>query len=106
MVEQRDVLNNHDNEQLQPSSCKLAIESLRVDLLKGNQVYLDKIELGRKINKIIEKGVVIEGGNGVATVTKEGLGLTVGGPAVNAVPVKNITEMVEEELKVLRAVSA
>jgi cobalt-precorrin-5B (C1)-methyltransferase len=43
-------------------------------------------------------GVLILGGAGVATVTKPGLGLEVGGPAVNPVPRRNITEMVEEEL--------
>jgi cobalt-precorrin-5B (C1)-methyltransferase len=43
-------------------------------------------------------GVVIRGGEGVATVTRPGLGLEVGGPAVNPVPRRNITEMVEEEL--------
>jgi cobalt-precorrin-5B (C1)-methyltransferase len=43
-------------------------------------------------------GVEIRGGEGVATVTKPGLGLEVGGPAVNPVPRKNITEMVQEEL--------
>jgi cobalt-precorrin-5B (C1)-methyltransferase len=45
-----------------------------------------------------EPGVLITGGAGVATVTKPGLGLEVGGPAVNPIPRKNITEMVLEEL--------
>ena len=45
-----------------------------------------------------QPGVVIAGGGGVATVTKPGLGLEVGGPAVNPVPRKNIAEMVLEEL--------
>jgi cobalt-precorrin-5B (C1)-methyltransferase len=45
-----------------------------------------------------EPGVAIRGGAGVATVTKPGLGLEVGAPAVNPVPRRNITEMVEEEL--------
>jgi cobalt-precorrin-5B (C1)-methyltransferase len=45
-----------------------------------------------------EPGVEIRGGAGVATVTKPGLGLDVGGPAVNPIPRRNITEMVEEEL--------
>lgn len=45
-----------------------------------------------------EPGVEIRGGAGVATVTKAGLGLEVGAPAVNPVPRRNITEMVEEEL--------
>jgi len=43
-------------------------------------------------------GVEIRGGAGIATVTKAGLGLDVGAPAVNSVPRRNITEMVEEEL--------
>ncbi len=43
-------------------------------------------------------GVRIHGGAGVATVTRPGLGLEVGTPAVNPVPRRNITEMVEEEL--------
>jgi len=43
-------------------------------------------------------GVELRGGEGVARVTKPGLGLEVGGPAINPVPRRNITEMVEEEL--------
>jgi len=43
-------------------------------------------------------GVELRGGAGVATVTKPGLGLEVGAPAINPVPRRNITEMVEEEL--------
>jgi cobalt-precorrin-5B (C1)-methyltransferase len=45
-----------------------------------------------------EPGVEILGGTGVATVTKAGLGLAIGGPAINPVPRRNITEMVEAEL--------
>ncbi len=41
--------------------------------------------------------VILKGGTGVAHVTKPGLGLEVGGPAINPVPRKNITEMVLEE---------
>ncbi len=43
-------------------------------------------------------GVELRRGDGVATVTKPGLGLDVGGPAINPVPRRNITEMVSEEL--------
>jgi cobalt-precorrin-5B (C1)-methyltransferase len=43
-------------------------------------------------------GVELRGGDGVAVVTKPGLGLDVGGPAINPVPRRNITEMVAEEL--------
>jgi len=45
-----------------------------------------------------EREIVLEGGEGVATVTKPGLGLDVGAPAINPVPRRNITEMVREEL--------
>lgn len=45
-----------------------------------------------------EPRVELRGGEGVARVTKPGLGLDVGGPAINPVPRRNITEMVDEEL--------
>ncbi len=45
-----------------------------------------------------QSGIDIRGGAGIATVTKPGLGLLVGTPAINPVPLRNITEMVEEEL--------
>lgn len=45
-----------------------------------------------------DPGVELCGGEGVARVTKPGLGLEVGAPAINPVPRRNITEMVEEEL--------
>ena len=40
--------------------------------------------------------IVLKGGPGVGTVTKEGLGLEVGGPAINPVPRRNIAENVRE----------
>ncbi|WP_132320639.1 cobalt-precorrin-5B (C(1))-methyltransferase [Pseudobacteriovorax antillogorgiicola] len=46
-----------------------------------------------------EPGVALQGGIGVAQVTKPGLGLEVGGPAINPVPRQNITAMVQEELE-------
>lgn len=48
--------------------------------------------------RLAESGVELRGGDGVATVTKPGLGLEVGGPAINPIPRRNITEMVAEEL--------
>ena len=48
------------DDQLKPFSCDMYIQSLRADLLKGNQEYLDKIELGRKITMIIGEGTVKE----------------------------------------------
>src|SRR5262249_23531298 len=43
-----------------------------------------------------DAGVVLDGGEGVGVVTKPGLGLTVGGPAINPVPRKMITQAVRE----------
>lgn len=40
--------------------------------------------------------ILLDRGPGVAVITKVGLGLEVGGPAINPVPRKNITEMVRE----------
>ena len=40
--------------------------------------------------------IVLKGGPGVGTVTKEGLGLEVGGPAINPVPRRNIADNVRE----------
>jgi len=45
-----------------------------------------------------EEGMELLNGSGVGRVTKPGLGLEVGSPAINPVPRKNITEMVLEEL--------
>jgi cobalt-precorrin-5B (C1)-methyltransferase len=55
-------------------------------------------ELVATVELRAEPGVLIRGGSGVAVVTKPGLGLEVDAPAVNPIPRKNITAMVEEEL--------
>lgn len=55
-------------------------------------------ELIAEVELTDEAGVDLRGGEGVAEVTKPGLGLEVGAPAINAVPRRNITDMVLEEL--------
>lgn len=45
-----------------------------------------------------EPGVEVRGGPGVATVTKPGLGLPVGGPAITAVPRRHVAEAVASAL--------
>jgi len=55
-------------------------------------------EIVAQVRFASEREIVLEGGEGVATVTKPGLGLDVGAPAINPVPRRNITEMVREEL--------
>ena len=43
-----------------PRKLNVMIDELEQDLLQDNKIYLEKIELGRKITIIIEKGVVQE----------------------------------------------
>ncbi len=45
--------------------------------------------------------VFVDGGQGVGTVTKPGLGVGVGNPAINPVPMRMITEGVKEEFPVI-----
>jgi cobalt-precorrin-5B (C1)-methyltransferase len=56
-------------------------------------------ELIAEVELVTTAGIEIRGGSGVAMVTKPGLGLEVGTPAVNPIPRRNITEMVQEELR-------
>ena len=55
-------------------------------------------ELIAEVELRTDPGIELRGGSGVARVTKAGLGLKIDGPAINPVPSRNITEMVEEEL--------
>ncbi len=55
-------------------------------------------ELTAEVHFKPDSGIELRGGPGVATVTKAGLGLAIGVPAINPVPRMNITEMVQEEL--------
>jgi len=55
-------------------------------------------ELVAEVELRDEPGIEIRGGAGVATVTRSGLGLAIGEPAINPVPRRNITDMVEQEL--------
>ena len=55
-------------------------------------------ELTATVERCAAPGIVLHGGEGVATVTRPGLGLEVGAPAINPVPRRNITAMVAEEL--------
>jgi cobalt-precorrin-5B (C1)-methyltransferase len=55
-------------------------------------------ELVADVELTTRAGIELRGGEGVAQVTKPGLGLEVGTSAINPVPRQNITAMVEEEL--------
>jgi len=56
-------------------------------------------EIVAEVKLLPEKKVLLKGGKGVAVVTKSGLGLEIGEPAINPVPRKNITENVLEVLQ-------
>ena len=62
IAQQEDIPLNHcyDPQLQPPATSNQDVESLEEDLLKDNQDYLDKIELGRQITMIIEKSVVKE----------------------------------------------
>ncbi|MDH4229783.1 MAG: cobalt-precorrin-5B (C(1))-methyltransferase [Nitrospirota bacterium] len=48
------------------------------------------------VRRTPEAGVTLEGGDGVGTITRPGLGLPVGGPAINPVPREHILREVQE----------
>jgi cobalt-precorrin-5B (C1)-methyltransferase len=81
--------------------CELQAEVALCSILKDGGDDPDcthGAEIVAEVRFALENQIVLEGGEGVATVTKPGLGLDVGGPAINPVPRRNITEMVREEL--------
>jgi cobalt-precorrin-5B (C1)-methyltransferase len=95
------TLPNHTNRTFALARCESSGPRMTCSVIKdagddpdcthGAELIAD-VELKRA------PGVTIVGGAGVATVTKSGLGLEVGMPAVNPVPRRNIAEMVEAEL--------
>lgn len=53
-------------------------------------------EICARVSRRAEPGIELAGGQGVGTVTRPGLGLPIGGPAINPVPRRMITEAVTE----------
>ncbi|HYQ00793.1 MAG TPA: cobalt-precorrin-5B (C(1))-methyltransferase [Polyangiaceae bacterium] len=81
--------------------CELSNEVARCSILKDAGDDPDcthGAEIVAEVRLANEDAIVLEGGEGVATVTKPGLGLDVGAPAINPVPRRNIIEMVRDEL--------
>ena len=81
--------------------CELADEVALCSILKDAGDDPDcthGAEIVAEVRFANDHEILLEGGVGVATVTKPGLGLDVGAPAINPVPRRNITEMVREEL--------
>ncbi len=101
LTEIETTLPNHNKVTFQLKRCERVGSSVICSVIKDagdDPDCTDKAELTAQVELKAEPGVELRGGSGVATVTKPGLGLDVGGPAINPVPRKNITEMVEEEL--------
>ncbi|HEY0707551.1 MAG TPA: cobalt-precorrin-5B (C(1))-methyltransferase, partial [Polyangia bacterium] len=95
------TLPNRDSVSFALARCELTPPTATASVIKDAGDDPDcthGAELVATVELCAEAGVFIRGGNGVAVVTKPGLGLEVGAPAVNPVPRKNITAMVEEEL--------
>lgn len=58
----------------------------------------DGVIISARVQKICEDAIVLCGGGGVGVVTKPGLGLKVGAPAITEVPERMIRESVQEVL--------
>lgn len=87
------------------------------EIMATVKVISEKLEVGSKKNeKALSSDshfslpssqlLVIKGGKGVGMVTKPGLPISVGGPAINPVPKRMITEAVKEAIAELRTRSA
>ncbi|MBF8436180.1 cobalamin biosynthesis protein CbiD [Halanaerobiaceae bacterium Z-7014] len=59
----------------------------------------DGLEIIAKIKEIEQNEIIIKGGKGVGTVTKPGLAVDVGQPAINPVPRKMIKKAIKDYLK-------
>jgi cobalt-precorrin-5B (C1)-methyltransferase len=97
------VLPNRQKVTFTLERCELHADHVLASIIKDGGDDPDcthGAEIVARVRRTGEAGTVqIRGGEGVATVTKPGLGLTVGEAAINPVPRKNITEMVSEELQ-------
>jgi cobalt-precorrin-5B (C1)-methyltransferase len=95
------TLPNHSRVTFALARCERAAERALCSVIKDAGDDPDcthGAELVAEVELRTEPGIELRGGLGVAVVTKPGLGLEVGGPAINPVPRRNITEMVSEEL--------
>ncbi|MBF0299745.1 MAG: cobalt-precorrin-5B (C(1))-methyltransferase [Oligoflexia bacterium] len=96
-----DSIDRIDSNDSDSDNCSRAIASIikpynsDYDCTIGAEIVAEVILFTHStINRTIE----IEGGVGVAKVTKSGLGLEVGSWAINPIPKKHIKELIEQEL--------
>ena len=101
LTEIETTLPNRDHVAFALASCELWPALARASVIKDAGDDPDcthGAELVATVELRSTTGVEVCGGSGVAVVTKPGLGLEVGGPAINPIPRKNIIDMVQEEL--------
>ncbi len=80
-------------------SCDLVTDSCRCAVIKDagdDPDVTHGAEIRAEVRWSAEPGIHLRGGVGVGVVTRRGLGLEVGGPAINPVPRQMITEAVAE----------
>jgi cobalt-precorrin-5B (C1)-methyltransferase len=80
-------------------SCELGTEACRCTVIKDagdDPDVTHGAEIRAEVRWSAQPGIQLRGGVGVGVVTRRGLGLEVGGPAINPVPRQMITEAVTE----------
>lgn len=85
--------------EVEPKECSLKAGIARCGVVKDAGDDIDAtagLLIVAEVEKISEKGIVIEGGAGVGRVTKAGLDQPVGAAAINSVPRRMIAEAVEK----------
>jgi cobalt-precorrin-5B (C1)-methyltransferase len=101
LTEIETILPNRAQQTFALSRCERAAKTVTCGIIKDAGDDPDcthGAELLAEVELTDTPGIELRGGDGVATVTRPGLGLEVGGPAINPVPRRNITEMVNAEL--------
>jgi cobalt-precorrin-5B (C1)-methyltransferase len=87
-------------------SCEIQPESCRCAVIKDagdDPDVTNGAEIRAEVRWDNRTGIHLQGGEGVGVVTRPGLGLEVGGPAINPVPRRMITEAVTEAAGALLA---
>ncbi len=100
-AEVESLLPNGERVRFRVAETALAIDRARAVVVKDagdDPDVTDKARLTAEVRRLPGRAgeVVLEGGAGVGTVTRPGLGLEVGGPAINPVPRRNIEQNVRE----------
>lgn len=90
------LLPRGDHLRVAIKSCKATGDGVICSVIKDGGDDPDVTHGAEVVVKLLQDGeageIIIEGGEGVGTVTKPGLGLEVGGPAINPVPRRMIRE--------------